>query len=172
MDKTCRIRPALSTEAACISALAIRSKASWGYPEEQMAVFRRELILLEEHIVPKRTHVLEADGAIVGFYTLVPHDATTLELAHLFIEPTKLRQGYGSQLFRHARQSAQEANFRVLVIQSDPHAVGFYRALGAQLTHEIPSVYPVAPFLTLSSISRSQSLPNQPAPGDAALVAV
>ena len=73
-----------------------------------MAVFRQELILFEEHIAPMRTHVLEADGAIVGFYTLVPHDATTLALEHLFIEPTKLRQGYGSQLFHHACHMAQE----------------------------------------------------------------
>ena len=142
MSKNLHIRPAWSTEAEDISALAIRSKAHWGYTEEQMAVFREELTVTGEHITPKRTHVLEADGVIAGFYTLVPHDASTIELEHLFIEPTQLRQGYGSQLFWHAAQTAQRAAFQLLVIQSDPHAAGFYTALGARLTREIPSSIP------------------------------
>lgn len=137
-----QIRPALSTEAKAISALAIRSKAHWGYPEEQMAIFRKELLLAEEQIVPKQTHVLETEGAIAGYYTLLPHDEKTLELEHLFVDPEKLRQGFGSKLFEHACRIAKKANFRVLVIQSDPNAAEFYRMLGAQLTREIPSSIP------------------------------
>jgi len=137
-----QIRPAFITEAAAISALAIRSKAHWGYPEEQMAIFRQELLLPEEQVASKQTHVLIAEGAIAGYYTLLPHDERTLELEHLFIEPTKLHQGYGSQLFMHACKVARKRKFQVLVIQSDPNAGGFYRVLGAQLTREIPSSIP------------------------------
>jgi len=157
-----QIRPAFLTEAEAISALAIRSKAIWGYPEEQMAIFRQELLLSEGQIVSKQTHVIENDGEIAGYYTLLPHDERTLELEHLFVEPTKLRQGYGSQLFHHACQTALKANFQVLVVQSDPNAADFYKALGGYLTREIPSSIPgrLIPYFefNLEKISaRSQS---------------
>ncbi|MBS1196350.1 MAG: hypothetical protein H6R18_135 [Proteobacteria bacterium] len=99
-------------------------------------------MLSEEQIASKKTHVLEADSTIQGFYTLVAQDETTLELEHLFIGAGKLRRGYGSLLFHHACQVAREAKFQVLVIQCDPNAAGFYEALGVQLTREIPSSIP------------------------------
>lgn len=107
-----------------------------------MAVFRRELTMTEDQILPRRTHVLESEGEIRGFYTLVPHSDTTVELEHLFIEPAQLRLGYGSALFLHAKDAARRARFRQMLVQSDPHAAGFYRALSARLVKEIPSSIP------------------------------
>jgi hypothetical protein len=42
------LRPALPDEAAFLSQLCLRSKASWGYTEEFMAVCRSEAILTPE----------------------------------------------------------------------------------------------------------------------------
>lgn len=47
------VRPARAAEAASLSALAIRSKAHWGYTEAQMKVFRDELTLSSADLAPR-----------------------------------------------------------------------------------------------------------------------
>jgi len=146
-----RIRPARPDEAAALSALALRSKAHWGYTPEQLAVFRAELTLAPEAIVPGRTHVAEAEGRVAGFYSLAAREGGSVELEHVFVEPGRLGRGVGRALFAHACEVARAAGFTVLEIQSDPNAAGFYRRLGARLVGEIPSSIPgrTIPFFSL-----------------------
>src|SRR4051794_14822434 len=137
-----RIRPAIAEEAEVISSLAIRSKAHWGYTPEQMVVFSRELVLSPAELATRRAHVLEENGRIIGLYTLVARADDAAELDHLFIDPSRLGSGLGAALFRHACVVAQQAGFRRLSILSDPHAVGFYAAMGARLEGYVPSSIP------------------------------
>ncbi|HEM47295.1 MAG TPA: GNAT family N-acetyltransferase [Alphaproteobacteria bacterium] len=143
-----RIRPARPAEAGAISALAIRAKAHWDYTEEQLAVFRGELTLAPDRIVPSRTHVIEEHGCLLGFYTLVARGEGEegregeAELEHVFVEPSAHGRGLGSALLRHACALARAEGFRALVIQSDPNAAGFYHAHGARAEGEIPSSIP------------------------------
>jgi GNAT superfamily N-acetyltransferase len=136
------IRPAIPEEAEAISALALRSKAHWGYTPEQMSVFVGELTLSPPEISRRRTHVLEENGRIIGFYTLETRSDEDIELEHVFVDPSRLRSGVGTALFRHACAAAQAAGFRRLLIQSDPNAAGFYESLGARLESYIPSSIP------------------------------
>ena len=136
------IRPAHASEAAALSALALRSKSHWRYTPEQLEVFRGELTLDPVHISEKRAHVAEEAGAIVGFYTLTSLNDAEVELEHIFVEPAALGRGIGTRLFRHACELARGSGFEILVIQSDPNAAGFYRSLGARLEREIPSSIP------------------------------
>jgi predicted GNAT family N-acyltransferase len=39
--------------------------------------------------------------------------------------------GYGRQLFEHALRTAAQRGMSSLLIESDPHAEGFYLAMGA-----------------------------------------
>ncbi len=137
-----RIRLARPAEAAEISSLAIRSKAHWGYTPAQMKRFAEELTLTSDLLALRDAHVLEAEGSIVGFYTLVPHGGASVELEHLFVEPDLLRGGFGAKLLQHARERAAERGFLRMVIQSDPNAEGFYRAHGAELVMNIPTSIP------------------------------
>lgn len=137
-----RVRKAVPAEADSISSLALRSKAYWDYSHEELAVFRGELTIDAEKVVPHRMHVLEEQGEIVGFYSLAPHAGNAVELEHLFVEPKSIGQGLGSLLFKHACHIAGDAGFARLVIQSDPNAAGFYLAVGAKLERRIPSSIP------------------------------
>lgn len=125
-----------------MSALAIRSKAHWGYDEDQMRIFAAELTLAPEGIEPRAACVLERDGRILGYYTLVPHSAANVELEHLFVEPDCLRKGHGSRLLEHACAEARRRGFARMLIQSDPFAEGFYLARGAQRILPIPTNIP------------------------------
>ena len=148
----CTVRRARPSEADFLSALALRSKMHWDYSLEELAVFRAELTIEPENVVPHHTHVVEEDGQVVGFYTLRPRERGAVELEHIFIEPSSLGQGFGSLLFHHACEVARDAGFRRLVIQSDPNASGFYHALGAQLERQIPSSIPgrTIPYFTVA----------------------
>jgi len=137
------LRPALPREAERISALAIRSKAHWGYSPEQMQVFSGELTLRPDELVPRNTHVLMEGDALLGFYTLVDDESDNgPELEHLFLDPSVLKQGLGTRLLRHAQGLARARRFSRIRVQSDPNAAGFYRALNYRHLRDVPSSIP------------------------------
>lgn len=56
--------------------------------------------------------------------------ASEAELAYLFVEPAAIGRGVGKQLFQHAQAQAAHLGCSTLLVESDPHAAGFYRAMG------------------------------------------
>ncbi|WP_323187272.1 MULTISPECIES: hypothetical protein [unclassified Streptomyces] len=66
-----RLRPARPDEAERLSALALRSKAHWGYDEVFMAACVDELTLHPSEVTRRRTTVAEGtDGRLLGLVTL------------------------------------------------------------------------------------------------------
>lgn len=136
------LRPLRGDEAARVSALAQRSKAHWGYPPAQMAVFRGELTLSAEAITRQPAFGIERDGALVGFYTLVGHDSEEAEIEHLFVDPPNIGAGLGRRLLCHALEEAQRLGYQRVLVQTDPNAEGFYIACGGRTIRRIPSSIP------------------------------
>ena len=151
--RSLKIRRASPADAQLLTELALRSKAHWGYDEAFLEACRRgELTLSPTFVESRPVFVLEASGRVVGFYGLqgAPPDA---DLAYLFVEPGELRRGYGRWLWEHAVATARQLGYRRLVVESDPNAEAFYRAMGAAIVGERPSaVWPnrMLPLLTLS----------------------
>ena len=135
------VRRAREQEARALSALCFRSKAHWGYGEEFMARSRAALTISPEFIATGRVFVAEPEGcAPLGVASVAPlAEEGAYDLVHLFVEPTTLLKGVGRTLFEAAANKARADGARRLVIQSDPHAVGFYRRLGATDAGEAPS---------------------------------
>ena len=135
------VRPAHTREAEALSALCFRSKAHWGYGEEFMARSRASLTISPEFIATGRVFVAEPEGcAPLGVASVAPLAEKGLyDLVHLFVEPSTMLKGVGRLLFEAAINKARADGARRLVIQSDPHAVGFYRRLGATDAGEAPS---------------------------------
>ncbi|WP_067834584.1 GNAT family N-acetyltransferase [Nocardia lijiangensis] len=124
------IRPGRPDEATLLSDLALRSKGLWGYSEQLLDSFRGELTLTPDAVVVRRTAVAELGGMVVGFVT-VDGAAPVGELGMLFVVPEATGEGVGTELFRHAVETARSAGFHKLVIESDPNAETFYLARGA-----------------------------------------
>jgi GNAT superfamily N-acetyltransferase len=126
------LRAARPDEAEALSGLALRSKAHWGYNEEFLAACRDELHLRPQEIVSHRVVVAERDHRTVGFASLVgePPDG---ELTMLFVEPAAIRSGVGRRLYEHVFKEAGTLGFARVTIEADPHAEGFYLAMGADL---------------------------------------
>lgn len=133
-----RIRRASPGEAGDLSALALRSKALWGYDEAFLALCRAELTVGRDQIGALRAHVAEEGGALVGFFTIggSPPDG---ELVHLYVAPEAIGRGIGTALLRGARELAREEGFRTLLIHADPNAEPFYLGHGAVRVGEVAS---------------------------------
>jgi N-acetylglutamate synthase-like GNAT family acetyltransferase len=124
------IRPAQPHEADQITALALRSKAVWGYSQVFMDACRHELTISPDMIARDTVMVLETAHRIAGFYTLCQIDGHSAEIMHLFVDPELMNRGYGAQLWRHAFATAQSAGMRRLQVESDPFAESFYQRMG------------------------------------------
>jgi GNAT superfamily N-acetyltransferase len=126
------IRRAAPADAQALSELAFRSKGYWGYSPEFMEACRAELSVSASDLERHPTFVLTGSGQFLGFYSLERLSQTHVELGHLFVEPSEIGSGHGRALMAHAQEQARRRGFRVLVIQGDPNALGFYEACGAR----------------------------------------
>jgi GNAT superfamily N-acetyltransferase len=137
------IRPAEPGEAGLLSALSFRAKGQWGYSAEFLEACRADLTISPAEIRTSAVFVHEGAAGADGYYRLIALDAEVAELDALFVEPAAIGTGVGRRLWEHAVALAREAGFRDLLIHSDPHAEGFYTAMGAHRIGESEST--VAP---------------------------
>jgi predicted N-acetyltransferase YhbS len=128
------IREAKAGEAGLLSALALRSKAHWGYSRDFLEACRDELSVDESRIGSEdyRCFVAVKNGSIAGFYTAKNISQGAWELDALFVEPACIGAGIGRSLIQHALSMLSECGAERLVIQGDPNAMDFYRAAGAR----------------------------------------
>ena len=134
------IRPARPDEALLLTDLAIRSKAAWGYETAMVDAFRDELTVAPDTVADWHIHVAHQGDALAGFYALsVRPDGRTGEIEMMFVDPDRLRRGIGRALWRHLMDTANSLGLNKILIDSDPYAEPFYRAMGARLAGQSPS---------------------------------
>ena len=83
------IRHAVPEDADCLSGLALRSKAHWGYSREFLESCRSELTISPERLLNSDFEYFVAiqDRVAVGFYALEKISSREYELEALFVEP-------------------------------------------------------------------------------------
>jgi GNAT superfamily N-acetyltransferase len=160
MDRTkvtVNIRRALPQEASLLSELAFRSKSHWGYDAVFLETCRADLALSPEAVNSSPVYVsLNTGGAVTGFYRLIRRNDGLAELDSLFVEPAAIGQGVGRRLWEHAIDTARSLGCDALEFQSDPHAEGFYLAMGAARCGESESTVTPGRMLPLMCYSLSQ----------------
>lgn len=122
------VRRALPADTAALRALMATSN---GY--ERPAARAMIVAYAGGWSVPEGAHevwVAEADGAVVGFYALIPHGADR-ELDLFFTDNAAQGAGLGRRLFEHMAGQARAKGAARVVISSNPEAAGFYRRMGA-----------------------------------------
>lgn len=83
--------------------------------------------------------VLEVHGKIAGYATLGSNRSNTLrvrgEIYELYIDPAYQGLGFGSRLFKAARERLKSAglgHFVVWALEDNDQATGFYRSMGGE----------------------------------------
>ena len=136
-------------DAGALSAIARAAKQHWGYPDDWLRRWENVLTITPEYIRAHPLYVAMADGKPVGFCAL-QMEPTDASLDHFWVLPEAMGRGTGRALFERAEQSARAAGAVRLVIESDPHAEGFYQRMGAATVGRKPaSIDGVERFLPL-----------------------
>lgn len=132
------IRLARADEHEAVSALALRSKAHWGYDEEFLEACRAELTWTGAECASGHLWVLD-DGTGPRGLVEVTGEPPAGVLEALFVDPPLIGTGAGRVLLDHALDRARVRGFHSLDLDSDPAAEGFYARLGAVRVGSSPS---------------------------------
>jgi GNAT superfamily N-acetyltransferase len=131
------VRPVRAAEADVLTELALRSKAHWGYDQDFLDRCRPLLTVTDAALATR--HLLVADeGGPVGFVALGGPPPVG-ELTDLWVDPVAIGRGVGRLLFGHAVAVARGLGMTAFLIEAEPNAAGFYRAMGAEPAGESPS---------------------------------
>ena len=93
------------------------------------SLIRNTLILGPEGLNEGRTLVAEQDGSVVGFATWADADGVT-ELEDLFVDPDWTRRGIATALVKGIAEVIRARGVERLEVTANPHAMGFYTAIG------------------------------------------
>jgi ribosomal protein S18 acetylase RimI-like enzyme len=116
-------------EANTLTRIALAAKAYWGYPERWMEIWKPELTFSSEYFYIHENWTAILDEAPIGFYTLEEKNGNAW-LENLWVLPEYIGKGVGKALFLHSVELSRERGYRLLQLEADPNAVGFYERMG------------------------------------------
>jgi GNAT superfamily N-acetyltransferase len=107
------------------------------------------LILGPEGLAEGRTYVAEEGGSVVGFATWI-ETADVVELEDLFVDPAWMRRGIAAALVERIADVLRARGVERLEVTANPHAMGFYRAVGFVDCGVTETVFGTAPRMVLA----------------------
>ena len=138
MGKRIEVRPARVEEAAALTELAMRAKASWGYDADFMAACRAELTFTPQMMTDRTVWLAEADGRLAGVIAL-RLEGRAAELEGFFVEPDCQGQGVGAALMAVFLEACRAAGVERIGVDADPNAEAIYARFGFVTVGRSPS---------------------------------
>lgn len=123
------IRLGTSADLAAATGVYRRASLSNAGDRDKLLAHQEYLILGPEGLAEGRTHVAEEDGSLVGFATWI-EAAGIIELEDLFVDPGYMRRGIAAALINRIVEVLRARGVERLEVTANPHALGFYRAVG------------------------------------------
>ena len=148
-------------EAQQLTQIALASKRHWGYPEAWISLWR-DGMRITPHTLHTREFWIGCQGQeIVAIYSIRRMDGDSYELEDFWVAPNQIGRGFGKRMFQHLRTRLVQLGAARLKIVSDPHAVPFYKRMGAVPIGTEPSL---PPGRTLPVLEYKNSLPDPTRP--------
>lgn len=123
------IRPINPAEADILTQIALAAKRHWGYPERWIEIWTPQLTFTPEYFESNEGWAAVVNETLVAFYTILEANEIT-SIENLWVLPEYMGQGVGKQLFLHAVAVARDRGYKILQLEADPNAVGFYERMG------------------------------------------
>ena len=143
------IRLGTSADLAAASGVYCRASLSNAGDRDNMLAHPEYLILGPEGLAEGRTHVAEENGSVVGFATWA-ETAGTIELEDLFVDPGYMRRGIATALVSRIAEILRARGAERLEVTANPHALGFYCAVGFIDCGVAETVFGTAPRMELA----------------------
>ena len=123
------IRLGTSADLPAATEVYRRASLSNAGDRDNLLAHPEHLILGPAGLAEGRTLVAVQDGSLVGFATWA-QTAGTMELEDLFVDPGYMRRGIATALIRDITAVLRARGVERLEVTANPHALGFYRAVG------------------------------------------
>jgi N-acetylglutamate synthase-like GNAT family acetyltransferase len=133
------IRLAVNEDIPVLNEISWAAKASWGYSDELLELWRDLITLQPQNLQDYTVLVAENEGHILGFGAISFHENYTAEIEHLWVAPAHMRQGVGKELMSALLAEAKKKQITTIKILADPHAQPFYEKCGAKKIGDFPS---------------------------------
>jgi len=109
-----------------LTAITKKSKAHWGYTEEQLLAWSEQLTITALYIKDNKVYKLLTDGGVVGYYSYYTCDEGTVKLDNLFVLPVFIGSGFGRLLMEDFLHRIKNTGVKKVTLESEPNAEGFY----------------------------------------------
>jgi len=129
-------------DAEVLTEIAVKSKAYWGYENDQVESWREDLTVTPKMFDESNIYKYIVDNQIGGFYILERANIRTSFLNFLFVSPDYIKQGIGHQLLEHAISYCKDGGSAILNVLSDPNAASFYAKYGFEVIAQRESSIP------------------------------
>ncbi len=133
-----RFRRAGPADMDAVRALIVRSMGYWPRDPAYLDEAERLMSLSPDDLERDEAWILEDEFGAIGFYRL-SLDGDHAEIEELHLEPDRIGRGFGRKLFEHGVSRASLLGVRRLEWSCDAEALGFYLAMGGQVTGSRPS---------------------------------
>ena len=151
-SKNVVIARAKPVDSTLLSELTFRSKAHWGYPEEQMLAWRDELRIAPEYISNHEVYMSKIDNTLIGFYAYREIEVAAVKLDYFFLDPDHMGKGNGKFLITDFLDRAKKERVQKVTLDADPNAEAFYQKFGFKTVDKLKSSIP-GRFLPIMELS-------------------
>jgi ribosomal protein S18 acetylase RimI-like enzyme len=124
-----QIRRVLPEEADVLTGIALSAKAHWGYPKRWMEIWTPQLTFSPQYFEETESWVAVVENKPIAFYTLHEKNGSAW-LENLWVLPEHIGQGVGRRLFLDAVSRSRKMEYKVMQLEAEPNAVGFYEKMG------------------------------------------
>jgi len=107
-----------------------KSKAYWGYSDEQMRKWSDLLTITEEYIQNNEVYKLIINQSIVAYYSYFEIEKNSVRLDNLFVSPENIGKGYGKLLMNDFILKIKKSEAQRILLDADPNAQKFYESFG------------------------------------------
>lgn len=107
-----------------------KSKAYWGYSDEQMEKWNNNLTITRDYIEENSVFNLVDENQIIGYYSYFRLENNQVKLDNLFILPEYIGKGFGSFLMNDFVERMRNEKCQKIILDSEPNAEQFYQKIG------------------------------------------
>lgn len=125
------IRPARADEGEILREIAFEAKSHWGYDRAWVRSWVAQGDFSPSALHEREVLVAESGGRAIGFASLIRRSDVCV-LDDLWITPSLIGRGVGTELFQESARRARELGAKRLEWEAEPNAVGFYEKMGGE----------------------------------------
>ena len=123
-----KVEKANSDDYEILTEITKKSKAFWGYSEEQMTQWNDALTITQEYIQTHFVYKLTKENQVIGYYSYFNSEAAIIKLDNLFVLPEYIGKGFGNQLMQDFLNRIKEnRDIKKVILDADPNAEKFYQ---------------------------------------------